>query len=258
MMKYANVDGEKSEAFPKGRGKCILCEKDVMAKCGNVKVHHWSHINLKHCDNWWENETDWHRKWKSHFPIEWQEVVHIDLNTGEKHIADVKSSTGLIFEFQNSPITLDELSSREKFYKKMIWVVNGEKFANNFHILGKLPNQNLEEFKDIAFMPTEKEYLGRGFYRYSENPDHEDPSSFVLIHPFKEIQESVNKFYVGHHLFDWTKYRNVWFKAESKVFLDFGDNLIWRLMKYDTKLWCVRKFTKEAFIRRALETTNYT
>jgi len=257
-MKYAIVNGEKSEAFLKVKGKCILCESDVTAKCGNIKVHHWSHISLKQCDTWWENETEWHRKWKSHFPKEWQEVVHFDIETGEKHIADVKSTTGLVFEFQNSSMTLDELSSREKFYGKMIWVVNGEKFINNFHILGKLPEQNHEKFNDIVFQPTKKNYLGRSFYRYSENPDWENPSSLVLIHSFNEIEEEVDKFYVGHHLFDWIKYRYVWFKAGSNVFFDFGDDLIWKVMRYNAKLWCVKKFSKEVFIRRALETTNYT
>jgi len=53
------------------------------------------------CDNWWENETQWHRDWKNHFPVEWQEVVQI-AEDGEKHIADVKTSEGWVVEFQHS------------------------------------------------------------------------------------------------------------------------------------------------------------
>ncbi len=78
------------------------------------------------CDHWWESETEWHRKWKSRFPAEWQEVVQIDPTTGEKHIADVKTETGLVIEFQHSRITPDELQSRERFYENMIWVVDGD------------------------------------------------------------------------------------------------------------------------------------
>ena len=48
-----------------------------------------------------------------------------DLLTGEKHIADVRTDKGLVIEFQHSPIKPDELTAREKFYKDMLWVVDG-------------------------------------------------------------------------------------------------------------------------------------
>ena len=51
---------------------------------------HWAHRGSRFCDPWWENETEWHRSWKGQFPVNWQEVVH-QAETGEKHIADVKT-----------------------------------------------------------------------------------------------------------------------------------------------------------------------
>lgn len=53
-------------------------------------------------------------------------MLDIDLFTGEKHIADVKNSNGLVLEFQHSPIHPKEVNSREKFYEEMIWVVDGK------------------------------------------------------------------------------------------------------------------------------------
>ena len=76
------------------------------------------------CDPWWENEKPWHREWKEQFPKEWQEVIHTDEN-GERHIADVKTDHGYVIEFQHSPIKLEERQSREAFYKKMVWVIDG-------------------------------------------------------------------------------------------------------------------------------------
>jgi competence protein CoiA len=100
------------------------CGSPVIAKCGEIRMHHWAHRGM--CDPWWEGETEWHREWKRLFPKEWQEVVHFAEN-GEKHIADVKTDQGYIVEFQHSYIKSEEVKSREDFYKNMIWIVDGKR-----------------------------------------------------------------------------------------------------------------------------------
>lgn len=96
----------------------------MVAKCGEMRVWHWAHRGRRHCDSWWENETVWHRNWKEHFPVEWQEIVH-HAEDGERHIADVKTSDDCVIEFQHSYIKPDERRSREGFYQKLVWVVDG-------------------------------------------------------------------------------------------------------------------------------------
>lgn len=123
-MKYAIVNGEKTEAFKGGKGICPNCGSELLARCGDVKINHWSHKGTKNCDSWWENETEWHRKWKDQFPKEWQEVVHFD-DKGEKHIADVRTKTNWIIEFQHSYIKPEEQKSRNDFYSKLVWVIDG-------------------------------------------------------------------------------------------------------------------------------------
>lgn len=91
---------------------------------------HWAHKGRRNCDSWWENETEWHRNWKSRFPDDWTEVVLQDVS-GERHIADVKTSYGLVVEFQHSHIDDRERISREKFYEKMIWVVDGNRLKRD-------------------------------------------------------------------------------------------------------------------------------
>ncbi len=131
-MKFALVDGHKTEPQPGLKGICINCQSDTIAKCGQVKIWHWAHKSNVSCDPWWENETEWHRAWKNHFPTEWQENIHIDSTTGEKHIADIKTASGLVIEFQRSGIQPTEIQSREAFYKNMVWVVDGTRLKRDY------------------------------------------------------------------------------------------------------------------------------
>ena len=62
--------------------------------------------------------------WKDAFPPDRQELVQIDENTGEKHVADVKTPCGVVVEVQHSRISEHELRSREAFYGDMVWIVD--------------------------------------------------------------------------------------------------------------------------------------
>jgi competence protein CoiA len=122
-FKFADVDGERREAEPGLSGKCLFCGDAMIAKCGPIRVWHWAHRGTRTCDPWWESETPWHRAWKDHFPKAWQEIIHQSQNS-EKHIADVKTESGLVIEFQHSHLRPVERESRETFYRKMVWVVD--------------------------------------------------------------------------------------------------------------------------------------
>ena len=129
-MKFALHNNEKIEATKGVKGICPSCGSELIAKCGEIKVHHWAHKGNRNCDSWWETETEWHRFWKNKFPVEWQEVVH-RAPDGERHIADVKTAHGWVLEFQHSYIKPDERRSREAFYGRLIWVVDGKRREND-------------------------------------------------------------------------------------------------------------------------------
>ena len=131
-MKFALVDNVKVEATKGAKGICPVCNKELIAKCGEIKINHWAHKKISDCDQWWENETEWHRSWKNHFPAEWQEIILPDEQTGEKHIADVRTIHGLVIEFQHSKIDKQERIKREKHYKRMIWVVDGMRARRDY------------------------------------------------------------------------------------------------------------------------------
>ena len=123
-MNLALVDGERREAQPRLSGKCCFCDGAMIPKCGNIRAPHWAHRAIRSCDPWKEPETDWHRDWKNKFPREWQEFIQWS-DAGEKHIADVKTESGVVLEFQHSHLHQDERKARENFYRKMVWVVDG-------------------------------------------------------------------------------------------------------------------------------------
>ncbi|MBR2575000.1 MAG: hypothetical protein IKE14_11795 [Loktanella sp.] len=123
-MKFAIVGAERQEPQPKLKGHCPGCGEEVTAKCGTQRVWHWAHKGRLTCDPWWETETRWHRAWKNRFALSWQEVPLRSNETGELHIADVRTPQGLVMEFQHSAIDPVERTSRESFYQNMLWVVD--------------------------------------------------------------------------------------------------------------------------------------
>lgn len=125
-MQYALVNDERREPEPGLSGICASCGSLMVSKCGEVNIHHWAHGKRRNCDPWWENETEWHRAWKRNFPTAWHEVIQKD-EIGEKHIADVKTSQGIVLEFQHSHIKPEERDARENFYKNMVWIVDGKR-----------------------------------------------------------------------------------------------------------------------------------
>ena len=128
-MRFALVDDDRAEPQPGLTGTCPVCGSDMISKCGGYVRWHWAHKRRFDCNPWSEAETDWHLMWKDGFPSDCQEIVQIDRSTGEKHIADVKTPGEVVVEVQHSPISEDELRSREDFYGDMIWIVDARDVA---------------------------------------------------------------------------------------------------------------------------------
>ena len=130
-MRFALVNNERVLAEPKLQGLCPSCSQPVAAKCGKQRIWHWSHAGKRTCDAWWEPETEWHRAWKNNFPRDWQEFIQHD-QSGEKHIADVRTEHDLVIEFQHSHLDPEERTAREQFYGNMIWVVDGTRLKKEY------------------------------------------------------------------------------------------------------------------------------
>lgn len=148
-MRFALVNEVRCEASPGLVGRCPGCLQPMIAKCGDLRIRHWAHRSKISCDWWKERETLWHRTLKCQFPSEWQEVPMRD-ESGQAHVADVRTEYGLVIEFQHSHLGANERASREAFYKNMVWVVDGTRlkrdrgrFQEGVKLLRRVPATNL-------------------------------------------------------------------------------------------------------------------
>lgn len=146
-MKFALINGKRTEATKGAKGVCRGCGSELVAKCGEVKVKHWAHKGRRNCDPWWENESEWHRSWKGQFPDDWQEIIHHD-DSGEKHIADVKTRSGYVLEFQHSYLNPEERRSRNAFYRPLVWVVDGTRRKTDKLQFQKVLEESLTVLKE--------------------------------------------------------------------------------------------------------------
>lgn len=244
-MEIALINGARTHPKPGLAGVCPACGQAVIAKCGSQLIWHWAHKGKRHCDPWWENETEWHRTWKSHFPDHMHEVVLFDELTGEKHIADLRTDRGMVIEIQHSAMPIEELRSREAFYKHMIWIIDGRSFAKQFEVQPEpLPHPQAPLLEDVVFF----ERRGWVFWRRSEN---EAGASMVLMHKSEEIGEQIREHYRGHHFFNWKRPRDVWLQANSPVLIDFGGPDLYRICEYQAPSGrCVQRVSKHAIIEK--------
>lgn len=137
-MHLSFVEGKLVVAVKGLKGRCPHCNSTVIAKCGDLRKDHWSHQSNKNCDSWQTGkETEWHLKWKEAVGLEYAEKKITKGNVF--HIADIlipgsKEENDLIIEFQNSPISKEEILEREDFYgEALIWVINGTELGNKFY-----------------------------------------------------------------------------------------------------------------------------
>ncbi|MDQ7947413.1 MAG: competence protein [Pedobacter sp.] len=167
------------------------------------------------------SETEWHRDWKNAFPHVYREQSFMDPILGQLHRADIFTPCGTTIEFQNSPIALHELQSREAFYPKLIWVVNGKKFKG-FKILKALPDVDDVRIADYEFSLTQNLTM----IRKSEvmNPLVK-PKKLTFHHPeLKKIP-----FTSHYYSFCWQNPHRVWYAAKCPIIIDFGGYFIYQL-----------------------------
>lgn len=222
-MEFAYVNGVRTLPQKGTLGICNGCGGKMIAKCGDINIHHWAHSNKIDCDPWWENETQWHRDWKDLFPEEYREVVLFDSTNTEYHRADIYTKTGVTIEFQNSPLSLNELQSREKFYKKLIWVLNGKKFKG-FQISSAIPDPNNSALKGF-------EVSGDMVPKYFSSDERFWPKRMKSIYDLCHPHLSNIKMSPWHNSFKWRNAHKVWLHANCPILVDLGGYFLYLIKK---------------------------
>jgi len=154
-MRYAILNNSRVEAKTEYREqKCICpeCNAEVIPVCGNTYAHHWRHKVKTDCILEYTPMTPWHKAWQNQFDDSCREIVHFDEITKEKHVADIKTQNGIIVELQHSAISIEERVSREKFYKNMIWIIDGRKYYEKFK---KIKYKQINQYQFICLNPNE-------------------------------------------------------------------------------------------------------
>lgn len=213
-MQYALVNNLRTEPTKGARAICNVCQKEVIAKCGDIKVHHWAHRKTKSCDKWWENETSWHRSWKNNYPADWREIIKHDQLTGEKHIADICTSNNLTIEFQHSPIDSTERKSREEHYQNMVWVVDGLKHKN--------VHKRFVRWKEYAYRLKPSVY--RIIYPNLCFPVQWLDSSVPVVFDFGIGEADEHKMFC---LFPLIEGKTIFAEITKKAFVTFTTNGLW-------------------------------
>lgn len=259
-MEFALVEGKRHQPSHGLKGVCQFCGQAMVSKCGEMIMWHWAHRGRKRCDPWHENEGPWHRAWKALFPVEHHEQVRFD-STGEKHIADVLLPSGLVVELQHSQISLDEMRSREGFYRYMVWIVDATPLMKNITVFGPLPDPSLPAVADLRFIPAQPSwrdhqlklrvsYENVTFYRKSKME-----GDTIVMDGSDSMGLDFASTFVGHRLTLWTRPREVWLNTTRPTFLDFGNGTVGRLMFYppaEDLVLCLQVMTKSALVRELL------
>ena len=211
VMRLALVNDVRMEPEPSVRGKCCLCGGDMISKCGEYVSWHWAHKTRITCDPWQESETEWHRYWKDAFPLDCQEVVHIDDRTKEKHIADVKTPAGCVVEVQHSPIAEKEARIRESFYRDMIWIVDAR------HLDGWFFVGMAYDLASCCPMMYQVKWWGssRLLERWAKS----------RVHVYFDVMNSANE----HK----DKDGRLWYLPRDTV-IPAEERVLWRLLEFDT------------------------
>lgn len=160
-MLYAfNSYDEKVLVEESDTGFCPGCKSKLVARKGVINIWHWAHKS-KACDFDIKPETVWHLGWKKKFPKEWCEVPL------GRHRADVLLPSGRVIEFQSGYLSYWDATSRLDQYKKIIWILDGNRFSDRFHtkqkedfytFKWKYPRKFVEDLKGdryIDFTETE-------------------------------------------------------------------------------------------------------
>ncbi len=128
-MKFGLFNGKRVVAKPHVKGAvCPKCHTELIAKCGEIRVHHWAHKNKLQCDDWIEDDNEWRSQWLDSFLEDWQEPL-IERN-GECHFADIQTPRNTVILLHQSHLTVEMIQTREDFYQTPVWIVNTGRYKN--------------------------------------------------------------------------------------------------------------------------------
>lgn len=192
------------------KAKCSGCGDDVIAKCGEIKIWHWAHVN-KECDSWYEPESAWHIGWKSLAPPDNQEVVI------GPHRADIRTSKGTVIELQHSPISPEEIREREQFYGDMIWIFDASAFSV------RMDMEKVFRCVHCGISGTDRKALGRRLvHKTGCSAKLCDPNPDIRSHEMRFVDFKAVVEDVARKAFSWKHMKTSLLAVTKPLYFDVG------------------------------------
>ena len=111
---------------------CPACRNPVKQRRGDTNRHHFAHIKKDlscpfEYNKDYVNMSEWHIRMQGYFPKKHREHIFTDMETGEKHIADVYiEEINTVLEFQYSSLKKQEFLDRTMFHlkegRRLVWL----------------------------------------------------------------------------------------------------------------------------------------
>ena len=119
-----NSDGSTNEV-----GYCPCCKKRMIAKVGTgIRRSHWAHRHAERCDEWWEDESEWHINWRNLFLEKAGNKHCVDIENvleknGRRHFYDIRLYNRLAIILRRARLTDERQHEYEDFFGEMLWMV---------------------------------------------------------------------------------------------------------------------------------------
>jgi hypothetical protein len=142
----AVLNGQLARATSGARASCPECGNAVTARIPEHAIRHWAHMPLagdedRGCSNEPGEMSEWHRHWQ------WlrTDLSCIEVARGA-HRADAINEAGDVIEFQHSSISPEDIESRERFWRRGVWVLDGTPRENEERVeVRRRPDQPVDD-----------------------------------------------------------------------------------------------------------------
>ena len=125
-MKYAIFNNRFVTASRSRKGAiCPLCKANVIPKCGEIRIHHWSHKKGTMCDSWREADSQWRHRWLERF--EDCEIEPVIENVDQRHFADIRTKNGTLILLRRKLLGNEDMLKMERFFRNLVWIVDVKK-----------------------------------------------------------------------------------------------------------------------------------
>lgn len=226
-------------------GKCPFCENDVRARCGEININHWAHIDNE-CTYISEADNEWHTAWKNKSEKKGYET---EKEFG-KFIADAYNpKTNTVTEFQHSSITPQEIRDRCNHYKNMNvnikWVFDYTDKYKKQHIklIEKIGDDNVLYYTFKISYQKRGYIQGVSYHTFDESLKLSVPVYLNIIHNYDDknyTQLRVNKNFDEYRndMYNNSRYKNYIDNLNNSIYnfgdkVTFNDNDVLAEIKYD-------------------------